>query len=104
MFSVFFGTFAKAALVGAKTVYFVLPERVFARPAFSTSETSVENWGAPAAVSTMFLLGAAAAGPALTATSTPIVATIARNLFILQTSCSRWWCSALRGGRAARLS
>src|SRR5215218_3275802 len=46
--------FAKAALVGAKTVY--LPDdSVSASPAFCTRPTSVENWGSDAATCTMVL-------------------------------------------------
>src|SRR5512143_3279677 len=61
-FSVFFGTFANAASVGAKTVNGPLPESVPARPAALTSFTSVVNWPAETAVWTMFMLGFIAAG------------------------------------------
>ncbi len=44
-----FGTFAKAAFVGANTVSWVLPESSSARPAFLTSASSVESCGVFAA-------------------------------------------------------
>jgi RNA polymerase sigma-70 factor (ECF subfamily) len=50
---------SNAASVGAKTVSRRLLERASAGPARSTRETRVENCDAAAAVSTMFLLGAA---------------------------------------------
>jgi hypothetical protein len=46
---VFFGTLLNAALGGAKTVSFRLPERALTRSARSTGDTSVENCGAVAA-------------------------------------------------------
>src|SRR3954468_14287436 len=64
--SVFFGTFANAASVGANTVYGPLPESVPASPACLTSETSVSNLPAATAVSTMLASAAArVAGRAL---------------------------------------
>src|SRR3954466_4312348 len=69
--SVAFGTFAKAALVGAKTVSGPRADSALARPAFLTSETSVVNCGFAAAVWTIVMsfmpvvvAGAAVALPA----------------------------------------
>ncbi len=47
------GSFANAASVGAKTVNGPGPLRVSTRPAALTAVTSVLNWPAPTAVSTM---------------------------------------------------
>ena len=52
-----FGSFAKAALVGAKTVNGPLLLKVSARPAALTAATSVEKSSLPAAISTIVLVG-----------------------------------------------
>ena len=59
--SVFFGTFANAASVGAKTVNGPLPLRVVTRSARPSSDASVLKLPAATAVSTMFLVAAALA-------------------------------------------
>jgi hypothetical protein len=60
--SVAFGTLAKAASVGAKTVYGPLPSSVPARPAFRSSEESVLNCPAAIAVLDEILLAGLRAG------------------------------------------
>ena len=76
-----FGTLAKAASVGAKTVSFCLPDSAPARPADLTSFTSVLNWPAPTAVWTMFLLGAFATALSGNADSTAAATSRVRMRF-----------------------
>ena len=75
-FSVAFGTLAKAALVGARTVNGPLPDRVLTRPAFLISDTSVLNCGAPEATWTMFC-DVRAWGAVVDADAMPVVASTA---------------------------
>ena len=58
-------SFVNAALVGAKTVYGPLAERVPTRPAFFTSVTRVENrWSLAATATIVFGAAARSAGAA----------------------------------------
>ena len=84
------GSFAKAALVGAKTVNGPGPDRVSTRPAAFTAVTSVDRSGTPTAVATMLAVGAASAGRAVVVIAEAAMANRAALTVLLRMAVGSW--------------